>query len=113
SPATLWRDRCRTGRIDIGFRGFEAWRDAQLAEEEVAQHKLDRKIVREEHWVRYGVTARRKRNMRRMGELQAMRDARRTYRGTAGTAAMAASDADLSGKLVVEAKGIGKTFPRR
>ena len=54
----------------------------QLDEEEVAQHKLDRKIVREEHWVRYGVTARRKRNVRRMAELQALREAapRRTAR---------------------------------
>jgi ATP-binding cassette subfamily F protein uup len=113
SQATVWLDRGRTRRIDIGFRGFEAWRDVQLAEEEVAQHKLDRKIVREEHWVRYGVTARRKRNMRRMGELQAMREARRTYRGAAGTAVMAASDADLSGKLVVEAKGVSKSFAGR
>src|SRR4029079_11609040 len=110
SPATLWRDRCRTGRIDIGFRGFEAWRDEQLAEEEVAQHKLDRKIVREEHWVRYGVTARRKRNMRRMGELQRRRGPRRTFRRAAGTATIAAREADLSGKLVVEAKGIAKAF---
>jgi ATP-binding cassette subfamily F protein uup len=113
SQATVWLDRGRTRRIDIGFRGFEAWRDAQLAEEELAQHKLDRKIVREEHWVRYGVTARRKRNMRRMGELQAMREARRTYRQAAGTAAMQASEADLSGKLVVEAKGIAKAFAGR
>jgi len=113
SQATVWLDRGKTRRIDIGFRGFEAWRDTQLAEEEVAQHKLDRKIVREEHWVRYGVTARRKRNMRRMGELHAMREARRTYRGAAGTAAMAASDAELSGKLVVEAKSIGKAFAGR
>jgi ATP-binding cassette subfamily F protein uup len=113
SQATVWLDRGRTRRIDIGFRGFEAWRDAQLAEEEVAQHKLDRKIVREEHWIRYGVRARRKRNMRRMGELQAMREARRTYRQAAGTAAMQASEADLSGKLVVEAKGIAKAFAGR
>jgi ABC transport system ATP-binding/permease protein len=113
SQATVWLDRGSTRRIDIGFRGFEAWRDTQLAEEEVAQHKLDRKIVREEHWVRYGVRARRKRNMRRMGELQAMREARRTFRQAAGTAAMAASEADLSGKLVVEAKGIAKAFAGR
>ncbi len=78
SQATVWLDRGKTRRLDIGFAAFEAWRDEQLAEEEVAQHKLDRKIVREEHWVRYGVTARRKRNMRRMGELQALREARRT-----------------------------------
>jgi ATPase subunit of ABC transporter with duplicated ATPase domains len=29
-----------------------------LEEEEREQHKLDRKIVAEEHWLRYGVTAR-------------------------------------------------------
>ena len=33
-----------------------------LEEEELERHKLDRKIVEEEHWMRYGVTARRKRN---------------------------------------------------
>ena len=40
-----------------------------LEEEEVAAQKLDRKIVAEEHWMRYGVTARRKRNMRRVAGL--------------------------------------------
>ncbi len=113
SQTTVWLDRGRTRRIDIGFRGFEAWRDGELAEEEAAGHKLDRKIVREEHWVRYGVTARRKRNVRRMADLRALREARRSHRRVAGTAAMAASDADLSGKLVVEAKGIGKAFAGR
>ncbi len=113
SQTTVWLDRGKTRRIDIGFRDFEAWRDEQLAEEEVAQHKLDRKIVREEHWVRYGVTARRKRNMRRMGELQALREARRTFRRAAGIATIAASEAELSGKLVVEAKGIAKAFAGR
>jgi ATP-binding cassette subfamily F protein uup len=113
SQTTVWLDRGTTRAIDIGFRGFEAWRDEQLAEEEVAQHKLDRKIVREEHWIRYGVTARRKRNVRRMANLQVLREARRSFRGAAGTAAMAASDAELSGKLVVEAKGIAKAFAGR
>ena len=55
-----------------------------LAEEEREQHKLDRKIVAEEHWMRYGVTGRRKRNMLRVGNLQALRERRRTYRGNAG-----------------------------
>jgi hypothetical protein len=53
-------------RLDRGFGAFEAWRDKVLEEEETERHKLDRKIVREEHWLRYGVTARRKRNVRRM-----------------------------------------------
>ena len=113
SQTTVWLDRGQTRRVEIGFRAFEAWRDAQLAEEEVAQHKLDRKIVREEHWVRYGVTARRKRNVRRMANLEALREARRSHRRAAGTATMAAGDADLSGKLVAEAKDVAKAFAGR
>jgi ATP-binding cassette subfamily F protein uup len=84
-----------------------------LAEEEREQHKLDRKIAAEEHWMRYGVTARRKRNMRRVGELQALREQRRTYRGVAGAAAITASTAGQSGVLVIEAADIGKTYGDR
>ena len=72
SRSTVWLDRGCTRHIEKGFAHFEEWRDALLAEEEREQHKLDRKIVAEEHWMRYGVTGRRKRNMRRVGELQAL-----------------------------------------
>ena len=48
-------------------------------EEERDRHKLDRKIVAEEHWLRYGVTARRKRNVRRVAGLQALRQDRREH----------------------------------
>src|ERR1700736_5132863 len=81
--ATVWLDRGAPRRVERGFAAFEAWRDEVLAEEETAQHKLDRKIVAEEHWLRYGVTARRKRNVRRLGALHALRQARRDYRGSA------------------------------
>jgi ATP-binding cassette subfamily F protein uup len=110
SRATVWLDRGRTRRLDKGFAHFEEWRDAILEEEEREQHKLGRQIVREEHWLRYGVTARRKRNMRRLGELQAMRQKYRGHRGAEGTATMTASDAAESGKLVIEAKSISKSF---
>lgn len=110
SRATVWLDRGQTRRLDRGFAHFEEWRDRILEEEEREQHKLGRQIVREEHWLRYGVTARRKRNMRRLGELQAMRQRFRTHRGAEGTATLTASDAAESGKLVIEAKGISKSF---
>ena len=110
SRTTVWLDRGTTRRIDLGFGAFEAWRDQTLGEEELAQHKLDRKIAREEHWMRYGVTARRKRNVRRVAGLQALRRARRDYRRSAGKAEIAASEADASGALVLEAKDISKTF---
>src|ERR1700724_2521572 len=107
--ATVWLDRGQTRRIERGFAAFEAWRDEVLAEEESGQHKLDRKIVAEEHWLRYGVTARRKRNVRRLGALQALRQARRDWRGSAGTASLAAAEADTSGALVIEADRISKS----
>jgi ATP-binding cassette subfamily F protein uup len=113
SRVTVWLDRGRARRVEVGFKAFEAWRDQQLAEEEVAQHKLDRKIVREEHWVRYGVTARRKRNVRRMADLAALRQKRREHRRVTGTAVIAAAQAEKSGALVVEAKAISKSFAER
>jgi ABC transport system ATP-binding/permease protein len=84
-----------------------------LAEEERDQHKLDRKIVAEEHWMRYGVTGRRKRNMRRVGQLQTLREQRRSYRATAGNAVITAGSAAPSGALVIEAAGIGKSYDGR
>jgi ATP-binding cassette subfamily F protein uup len=72
--------------------------------------KLARKIEREADWLRYGVTARRKRNVRRLAELQAMRDAKRNAKRAPGQAKLEAVDGPLSGKLVIEAKGISKAF---
>ncbi len=60
--------------------------------------------------MRYGVTARRKRNMRRVGLLAAMRKDFREHRGALGKVKIAVSEADLSGKLVVEAERISKSF---
>jgi ATP-binding cassette subfamily F protein uup len=113
SRTTVWLDRGKARRVELGFGAFEDWRDEKLAEEEVAQHKLDRKIVAEEHWVRYGVTARRKRNVRRMAELRALRQTRRDWRRTAGKAVIDAAQAEKSGALVIEAGGIAKSFGAR
>jgi ATP-binding cassette subfamily F protein uup len=113
SRSTVWLDRGRTRRIERGFAHFEEWRDAVLAEEERDQHKLDRRIVAEERWLRFGVTGRRKRNMRRVGRLQALREQRRSYRAAAGSASITAGLAAPSGALVIEATGIGKNYHGR
>ncbi len=113
SQATVWLDRGEARRMDRGFAHFEAWRDQVLEEEEKEQHKLDRKIVREEHWLRYGVTARRKRNVRRLGDLHALREKRRTVVKAQGNVSLAAGDADASGKRVIEVKGLFKSFGDR
>ncbi|TPW32513.1 ATP-binding cassette domain-containing protein [Martelella alba] len=110
SSATVWLDRGTARRLNEGFAGFEAWRDKVLEEEEAEQHKLGRAIVREEHWLRYGVTARRKRNMRRLGELHDMRARHRAHQGPQGTVKASVADSRESGKLVIEAENITKSF---
>ncbi|MDO9416618.1 ABC-F family ATP-binding cassette domain-containing protein [Pararhizobium sp.] len=113
STATVWLDRGQSKRLDRGFAHFEAWRDKVLEEEELEQHKLGKEIEREEHWLRYGVTARRKRNMRRLGALQDLRAKHRGHNGPQGSVQATASDARESGKLVIEADKITKSYGDR
>jgi ATP-binding cassette subfamily F protein uup len=107
---TVWLDRGQTRELNQGFAHFEAWRDELLAQEELEQHKLDRQIVREEHWVRYGVTARRKRNVRRMSELADLRKARATHRGPQGNVKISVADGQKSGAIVADIESVSKSF---
>jgi ATP-binding cassette subfamily F protein uup len=111
--ATVWLDRGLTRRLDRGFAAFEAWRDTVLEEEELSRHKLDRKIVREEHWLTYGVTARRKRNIRRLEGLHTLRRERRELKRQVGNVKMAATEAEVSGKLVLELRDVSKSYGDR
>ncbi|MEO1251388.1 MAG: ATP-binding cassette domain-containing protein [Pseudomonadota bacterium] len=110
---TVWIDRGETKRLRKGFAAFEAWRDKLLEEEASDRQKLSRKIAAEEDWVRYGVTARRKRNVRRLGELQALRKELREQRAAPSAARMDASMSERSGKRVIVAKGVTKSFGAR
>lgn len=111
SRTTVWIDRGKARRLSRGFKHFEAWRDDILEQEAAAQHKLDRKIAREEAWMYDGgVTARRKRNVRRVAELHGMRKQRAEHHHVQGNVALAAADSQTSGKLVIETKDISKHF---
>ncbi len=111
SRATVWLDRGTTRRLGEGFSGFEAWRDRLLEEEEVERHKLDRKIVREQQWMHGGVTARRKRNVRRVRELAELRRQRKEARIVPGAVVLTAGEATaVAGRIVIEAEGISKSF---
>lgn len=112
SQATVWLDRGRTRRMERGFAHFEEWRDQVLEQEEAEHHKLGRKLVAEADWLRYGVTARRKRNVRRLGNLHAMRQQFRDRNRAVGTVTMSLAEAEQSGTLVVEAEGISKSYDR-
>src|SRR5580698_8689631 len=113
SRATVWLDRGQTRRLERGFKHFENWRDETLAQEEAERHKLDRKIVMEEDWVRYGVSGRRKRNVKRMANLRQMRQGRREQLRVTGQVQLVASEADEGGTRVIEAKKISKSYGER
>ena len=108
--ATLWIDRGMVRRAEIGFGGFEAWRDKVWEEEDVARHKLNRKIKAEARWAVEGISARRKRNQGRVRALQELRAERGAMIRRQGVAAMALETSVQSGKKVIDAQGISKTY---
>src|SRR5690606_785317 len=113
SRATVWLDRGTTRHLDRGFGHFEAWRDEVLEQEERDRHKLDRKLAMEADWLRYGVTARRKRNQGRLRALHDLRQQRRDQRSATGSVKMAVTEGKVSGKLVIEAAKVSKSFGGR
>ena len=68
--------------------------------------EFDRKLAKEEVWIRTGIQARRTRNEGRVRSLEALRVERGTRRERTGTVRLQAQDAERSGRLVAEAKGV-------
>ncbi|MEM6306973.1 MAG: ABC-F family ATP-binding cassette domain-containing protein, partial [Pseudomonadota bacterium] len=108
--ATVWIDRGQVKRQEKGFADFESWRDKTWAEEDDARHKLDRKIKAEARWAVEGISARRKRNMGRVRALQDLRAERAAQIKRQTTAAMAFDSGPQSGRKVIDAKGLEKSF---
>ncbi|NCO85073.1 MAG: ATP-binding cassette domain-containing protein [Rhodobacterales bacterium] len=111
--ATLWIDRGAVRRQETGFDGFEAWRDKVWEDEDLARHKLDRKIKSEGRWAVEGISARRKRNQGRVRALADLRAERAAQIRRQGTAALALEGGQISGKRVMEAVGLGKAYDGR
>lgn len=107
---TLWLDRGELRRAEVGFGGFEAWRDTLWAEEDLARHKLNRKIKAEARWAVEGISARRKRNQGRVRALADLRAQKAAQIKRQGTAAMQFQSTQKSGRKVLSAKEISKSF---
>jgi len=68
--------------------------------------EFDRKLAKEEVWIRTGIQARRTRNEGRVRALEALRVERRARRERAGSVRLQAQEAERSGRLVVEARDV-------
>lgn len=110
TKATLWVYQGEVRRMSDGFAAFEDWRDETLENIETERHKLDRKIVREEHWLSRGVTGRRKRNMGRLRALGDLREQRGSQRAMTGNVTLSVTEGQSSGKLVAELENVTKAY---
>ncbi|MCK8462656.1 ATP-binding cassette domain-containing protein [Aliiroseovarius sp. S1339] len=111
--ATLWVDRGQVRRQEKGFEHFEAWRDKVWDEEDQSRHKLNRKIKAEGRWAVEGISARRKRNQGRLRALGDLRAERAAQINRQGAAEMALDAGPKSGRKVIEARGISKSYGDR
>ncbi|MDP6945463.1 MAG: ABC-F family ATP-binding cassette domain-containing protein, partial [Myxococcota bacterium] len=107
---TVWLDRGLARSFDQGFAGVDAWMERVYEEEAQARAKRDKFMAEETRWSREGISARRKRNQGRLRRLSALRETRRAERARIGTAGLRLEVGERSGRLVIEAEGVSKSF---
>ncbi|MGD8960767.1 MAG: ATP-binding cassette domain-containing protein [Desulfobacteraceae bacterium] len=99
-------DRGRVASYACDYPTYLARREAALEAEEKQSAVFDKKLSQEEVWIRQGIKARRTRNEGRVKALQKLREAHRARRHRVGSARLAIQEAEKTGKLVMEARGI-------
>jgi ATP-binding cassette subfamily F protein uup len=110
----FWLEYRQVKRLDHGFAGFDDWAEKITAAEAEEARRLDRYIQREQHWMARGVTARRARNEGRRRRLDSLRqDKADRLKDTRKELNMGLASSGVSGKRVVEAKGVSKAFGDR
>ena len=88
------------------YQAFLKHRDQQLTAEAKTNAEFDKKLAKEEQWIRQGIKARRTRNEGRVRALEKMREEVRARLNVQGSAKISLNKSEMSGKIVVEAEGI-------
>jgi ATP-binding cassette subfamily F protein uup len=99
-------DRGRLFDWKCGYQTFLQRKEAWLESEETQNALFDKRLAREEIWIRKGIKARRTRNEGRVRELEKMREERSTRREVLGNVRMDIHQAEKSGRLVIEAENV-------
>lgn len=95
------------------FAAYEARKGEELAAEELERRRFDKFWAQEEVWIRKGIEARRTRNEGRVRRLEALRRERAARRERLGRMNLVIDAGERSGKVVVEATGLTKSFGER
>ncbi|OGI39869.1 MAG: ABC transporter ATP-binding protein [Candidatus Muproteobacteria bacterium RBG_16_62_13] len=99
-------DRGKLTSFPGDFNDYLRKKDEMLEIEARAAAKFDKKLAEEEVWIRQGVKARRTRNEGRVRALQALRTERARRQEVMGRATLSVDSGALSGKLVVDVRGV-------
>ncbi|MEQ9567568.1 MAG: ATP-binding cassette domain-containing protein, partial [Pseudomonadales bacterium] len=113
SNGVLWLDRGVMHQGSINFAKFEEWSEEIYRKESEERAKLDKLIAKETVWSVQGISARRKRNQGRLRRLYDMREQRSSQIDRIGNVSLAADTGSASGKVVIEATDIAKSFGDR
>jgi len=103
-------DRGKLFDQSCDYATFLERREAARKDEEIRNALFDKKLKKEEQWIRQGIEARRTRNEGRVRELEKLRVVRRDRRERTGTVKMKMQDAERSGMLVARAENIGFSY---
>jgi ABC transport system ATP-binding/permease protein len=103
-------DRGELTSYQCSYETYLNRKEAAMEVETVENALFDKKLSQEETWIRKGIKARRTRNEGRVRALQKMRQERSQRRELTGTVRMQQHDAQLSGRLVIETKGISFAY---
>ncbi len=99
-------DRGRLTSWACDYPTYLQRREVLLEGEARQQAEFDKKLAREEVWIRTGIQARRTRNEGRVRALERLRDARRVRRELTGDVRMEIQEAERSGRLVIDARNV-------
>lgn len=97
-------DRGHLADWSCDYETFLARRQQLLEAEAGERLEFDKKLAREEAWIRQGIKARRTRNEGRVRALEKMRQLRRARRQRTGNVRFSLQQGETSGKVVIEAR---------
>ena len=103
-------DRGKLSSFSSDFDAYLRKKEDLLEIETRAAANFDKKLAEEEAWIRQGIKARRTRNEGRVRALQAMRRQRSQRLGAPGQVRFGLDAGTLSGKLVVDLRGVSFAY---
>jgi ATP-binding cassette subfamily F protein uup len=103
-------DRGQLTSWNCSYPTYLQRKQALIEAEEAQNRQFDKKLSKEEAWIRKGIKARRTRDEGRVRKLEKMREERRARRVQTGQVNIWAQEAERSGKIVLEAKKISYRY---